>query len=158
MITRHITCVQSRPDLVAKFFHNNMTLPKEAYFEKMYQMLYQVVLLGQDRDCAEFFAEAEHWDAPIPEGAQEGTISLRVDYDANYNYGDDEHPEIGTTEHLVRSLSLALANPHQPVQYPDRGDIDHIRVSIVVAPGKVMTKSYWPQQLGIYLDPNKMYY
>lgn len=137
----------------------NSTLPDAVMEDKLYQAFYQVGLLGTNRDAYGFFETAEPYDTKLPPDALVGSMSVRVDYDPNYNYASDHEPaEIVTTESLIRSLCLALAHPHEPVMYPDQGEIDHIRVSIVVAPGKVLTKTFWPQQLGFYIPKDQMFY
>lgn len=145
--------------MLVQFHELNQHLPEAIYQDKLFQTFYQVGLLGEDRDCYGFFETSEEYGIKLPADALVGSISVRVDYDPNYNYnGEDETPEYPSTESLIRHLCLALAQPHNPVMYPDRGEIDHIRVSIVVAPGKEITKTYWPQQLGLYIDPAKMFY
>ena len=145
-------------DLYKQFLEKNGHLPVAVQHEKAFQVFYQVGLLGPEMDSTGFLVCCET-DVKMKPDALVGSIEVRVDYDPNFNYaGDGEPEELVSLESLERSLSLALENPNGLTKFPDRCEIDHIRVKIRVAPDKDVTRTYWPQQLAEYVDRSKLVY
>ena len=151
-------------DLYNRILEKNKHLPDAVLHEKSFQIFYQVGLLGTEVgeshmfDCYGFFENCQH-DVKMAPDALVGSIQIRVDYDPNFNYASDHEPEdLINTERLIYALTLALSQPNTLPAFPDNCGIDHIRVTIRVAPDKDVTRTYWPQQLAEYVDRTKLFY
>lgn len=87
-----------------------------------------------------FYENSE--DRAISKSDPVGTTSVRIDYDPNWTDPEIEAPTDPVD--LFGNLLMALEHPFSYEMNPSDTWIDHFRISAIVAPGVIMTRTIWP--------------
>jgi hypothetical protein len=133
--------------ILENFEKRNSSLPEKVRDEKLYQAILQISILSSDGEAFGFYETSLAEGRKLQPDDAVGSATIRVDYDPNFVIDPEEPPtKEFTPEEVFEHTVRALNGPNRFEQYPNQGVIDHIRVSVVVAPGRVHEQTYWSTQ------------
>lgn len=129
-------------------------LPQPAYERAALDHLTYTALLGKglgevfvDKGDIGYGFYESSLDRPLNFSDPVGTYSVRIDYDPNWTEADgEEEPMVAPSDpaELFGSLLLAVEGQFEYDTNPSNTYIDHYRLSAVIAPGVIVTRTLWP--------------
>lgn len=174
MKTLHLTntgsthILNSATQYQAHLLATHPKIPQDVLDQALFDHLTQVALFGfthapmpLDREDLGYGFYESSLDRAIEASDPVGTYAVRIDY--NPNWTDRVDP--GNTEggefkcptdpaDLFGNLLMALETPHSYETNPHSTWIDHFRMSAVVRPGVIVTRSLWPVFEANFSEPD----
>lgn len=119
-------------------------LPEPVKLEQLFQAMTQIMVMNDDMSGYGFYECSEHTPHKLVDTDPVGSGSVRIDFDPN---NEDivaaTGPEFAEATAFGWAINM-IAHTFDPERNPPATGIDHVRLSLVVAPGVIMTRSYWP--------------
>jgi hypothetical protein len=135
--------------LLDHFQERNGHLPDQVRREKLYQAIFQISLLSYEGDAFGMFETSLEEGRPLTLDDGQGSIAIRVDYDPNNREAHEDteiaHRKANDPCHIFDQVVIALNHPNSHPHFPEKGLIDHIRVSIRVE-DTIVEHTFWATQ------------
>lgn len=123
------------------------TLPQAVADERIYQLAVAHSLIGEptmDPGYGFYETSCEEPDVALQSTDPVGSMELRIDYDPHAVPHEKDDPEVEIAVVYGQAIDILLGAFNAQL-FADRAPyVDHIRLRVMVAPGRMLEHTYWP--------------